>query len=297
MNTWHQFWSSYFGFNRQQRNGLFVLILLILILFVVRLSISHFVHPEPILVADFSEVKLPENSTPANDGEFAKNESITSSNGLFVFDPNMVSKEQLLKLGFREKTANTFLNYRHKGARFTKKEDLKKVYGISEIFYRKLEPFILLHEDTKPVKRETRETSTTPGKTLKKTELNSADSLALLSLDGIGPSFTKRILKYRNMLGGFVSVDQLTEVYGLGADLFLSIKDKVTVDPSLISKLKINTENFKELNKHPYVGYEDAKAIFNYRKKNGLIKTAEQLKEIFTDEAQYAKLLPYAAFE
>ncbi|MGZ3882749.1 MAG: helix-hairpin-helix domain-containing protein [Bacteroidia bacterium] len=298
MKFWHRFWSDYFGFNQQQRNGLFVLIMIMLVLFGVRLGMAHFIHPEPMLVADFSHIRFSADSSAINSYEgSSKKEAATAEEGLFVFDPNLVTKAQLLKLGFREKTANTFLSYRNKGAHFSKKEDLKKVYGISEGLYSKLEPFILIGTKEKnevPAKAGITAAPTKPAKTI---ELNSADSLALLSLNGIGPSFTRRILKYRGMLGGFVNIDQLKEVYGFETDLFLSIKDKVTVDPALITKLNINTEDFKALNRHPYISYEDAKAVFNCRKKNGAIKNAIQLKEIFTDETAYNKLLPYIKFE
>lgn len=302
MKHWHLFWSNYFGFNKQQRNGLFVLVLLMTLLFIARLGISAFIHPKPVLIADFSRSDLSKFQTPGENNSEKRpgNEPVNPS--LFVFDPNTVSREQLLKLGFREKTATTFLNYRSKGAQFRKKEDLKKVYGISESLYNKLEPFILI-EPEKPAERSSAPIKETPekeikaAKPLKKTELNSADSLALLEVKGIGPSFTKRILKYRSMLGGFVAIEQLKEVYGMDDETFNTVKDQLTVDPLLLQKIRINSENFKELNRHPYLGYETTKAVFNYRRKNGPIKTAGQLKEIITDEATLSKLLPYLSFE
>lgn len=292
MNFLHQFLSAYFGFNKQQRNGLLVLCLLILILFLVRLSLTTFIKPEPLLMADFSDIHFKENLISSVD---SINKKIEDESSLFVFDPNTVSKEQLLKLGFKEKSATTFLNYRSKGGQFHKKEDVKKVYGVSQDLYEKLSPYIFIESEKK--KNESVPEKKEEIKPLQKTkriiELNSADSLALLSLNGIGPAFTKRILKYRNSLGGFYSVDQLNEVYGMESVVFESIKNEVSVNPNAITKLNLNNENFKELNKHPYLGYENVKAIFNYRKKNGAINSLSQLKEIITDEAVIKKLQPY----
>src|SRR4051812_33603305 len=107
MNLWHQFLSSYFGFNKQQRNGLFVLVLLIISLFVIRLSISNFIKPEPLLMLDFSKMNLPAPNSTFSKTDPAKTENHSGSSDLFVFDPNTATKEQLIKLGLKEKTANT----------------------------------------------------------------------------------------------------------------------------------------------------------------------------------------------
>jgi DNA uptake protein ComE-like DNA-binding protein len=248
-------------------------------------------------MADFSGFNLPDEKMNAwSEGD----STITNNkNALFVFDPNTATKEQLIKLGFKDKTANTLINYRSKGGHFRKKEDLKKVYGLSDALYKKLEPFILITEEQKQIASY----EPNPEKEIKNSkkstqiiELNSADSLQLLELPGIGPGFTKRILKYRNLLGGFYHIEQLKEVYGLQDSTYQLIKDKVSANADLVKKIDLNTENFKELNKHPYLSYEDVKAIFNYRRKNGPINSFDQIKTIFTDENTINKLKPYLPF-
>jgi DNA uptake protein ComE-like DNA-binding protein len=97
-------------------------------------------------------------------------------------------------------------------------------------------------------------------------------------------------------LGGFYSIDQLKEVYGLQDSTFQLIKNDVRADASLVSKIDLNSENFKELNKHPYLSYEHVKSIFNYRRKNGPIKSMDQVKEIIGDEAVIEKLRPYLGY-
>lgn len=293
ISFFHRFLSSWFGFNRQQRNGVLVLCLVIVVLFIVRLSLHHLIQPKQLVIADFSQSKLPDENTSLVTGDTSKKES---GNAMFIFDPNTVSKDQLVKLGFKEKTANTFINYRNKGAHFEKKEDVKKVYGVSEALYKKIEPFIFISKAETKVQDTESTAQTTKPKTHKVIELNSADSLELLGLRGIGPSFTKRILKYRSLLGGFYSTEQLREVYGLQDSTYQLIKNDVRVDASLVIKLDINNENFKELNKHPYLSFEDVKAIFNYRRKNGPITTPEQLKQAIADPAVIEKLKPYLSF-
>ncbi|HWY13486.1 MAG TPA: helix-hairpin-helix domain-containing protein [Bacteroidia bacterium] len=267
-------------------------------MFIIRLSISSFIKPDPILIADFSNIKLPELNE-----NFSATDSSSENNDLFVFNPNTVTKEQLAELGFTEKASNTFINYRNKGAHFTKKEDLKKVYGISEEFYAKIEPYILIDnenkKENKSVQQEVKgnQTKLQAGKQIKVVELNSVDSVGLLPLPGIGPGYAKRILKYRSLLGGFYSTEQLKEVFGFSDSLFQVIKNYVKADPALITKLDINTEDFKKLNAHPYISYEDTKAIFDYRRKNGAITKIEHLRICIPDEVQLKKLIPYLEFK
>jgi DNA uptake protein ComE-like DNA-binding protein len=288
MNFIHQFLSSWFGFNKQQRNGLLVLCTIVLFLFVVRLSISAFIKPKPILIADFSSVNLPQLN-----GNVALSDSSAENNSLFMFDPNTVSKEQLIALGFKEKTANTFINYRNKGVHFNSKEDLKKVYGVSEALFNKIAPYILIgNKESKPNTFAAQQ----PKQQVKTVELNTADSISLLPLPGIGPSFAKRIIKYRELLGGYHSSEQLKEVYGFTDSLFQIVKGYVKVDASLVKKIDVNTEDFKKLNAHPYISYEETKTIFNYRRKNGPITTLEHLKICISDETQLKKLAPYLPF-
>lgn len=98
-------------------------------------------------------------------------------------------------------------------------------------------------------------------------EINSADSVDLVSLPGIGKVFAARIMKYRNMLGGFYDPNQLMEVYGFDAEKFLKLENRITINAGLISKINVNTEEFKVVLKHPYIDYDMTKRIFNARNK------------------------------
>ncbi len=294
------FLNNYFGFNKQQRNGLLVLALISFILFLIRIIYPYFISPGNITIQDLPliERKLESSYERSNKNfstNFSENKSAVS---LFAFDPNTVSFDQLLQLGFKEKTAKTYLNFRDKGFVFKQKKDLQKVYGVSDNLYAQLEPYILIENKVGGEQKnsDNKNVVSTPIKsqTKAKVELNSADSLALIDLNGVGPSFAKRILKYRSILGGYTSIEQLKEVYGFTNELFEKVKPFVNVDANSVKKLNLNKDDFKVINKHPYLSYELTKALFDWRKKT--VITPANLKDIINDDAVYNKLLPYLVF-
>lgn len=162
----------------------------------------------------------------------------------FPFDPNAVTLEELVRLGLSARQAESILNYREKGGRFRSKEDFRKMYVVSDTLYERLEPFI----------------------DIPKLELNSADSTALVSLRGIGPWYARKILEYRESLGGFCSVDQLLEVYGMDEERLAPLRPQVRVDASLIRRLDLRELPEETLAAHPYIGRSAAKSIVRYRR-------------------------------
>ncbi len=296
----NSFLNNYFGFNKQQRNGLILLSIISLILFLVRIIYPSFITPDKIEIKNLPliEQKL-DSSYQLSQDRFSGN--VTKENtalNLFVFDPNTITNQQLQQLGFNKKSAQTFLKFRDRGFVFKEKIDLKKVYGISDNFYSKLEPYIIIENKNSAAnlnsnKSESNVTASA-NKNQTKVELNTADSLALLDINGIGPAFAKRTLKYRSLLGGFVSVEQLKEVYGFTDEMFEKIKPNVTVNAELIKKINLNKDDFKMVNKHPYLSYELTKTLFDWRKKT--VITAVNLKDIINDDQAYNKLMPYISF-
>lgn len=294
------FLNNYFGFNKQQRNGLLVLSLISLTLLFVRIIYPLFITPDLIEIKNLPLVeKRIDSSYKATQNNFERNFSEEKGTvNLFVFNPNTVNRDQLLQLGFKEKTVTTFLKFRDKGFVFKQKTDLKKVYGISDNFYSKLEPYILIDNktNTSQINSNQRliESATIKKQNKTQLDLNTADSLALIELEGIGPAFAKRILKYRSLLGGFVAVDQLKEVYGFTNEMFEKLQPLVTVNLSQVKKIDLNKDDFKSINKHPYLSYELTKTLFDWRRKT--VITATNLKDIINDNSVYNKLLPYLAF-
>lgn len=288
---WYKIFTNYFGFNKQQRIGLYVLLCIMLLLFIIRVNINYFIKPSDITISNLPEIetKLTENY---NSNQKNKSSTAYKNQILFAFNPNTVTYEQLLKLGFKEKTAKTFIKYRASGFVFKKKEDLKKIYGITDFLYNKLEEYILIEE-----KLINNNNTITSKKTLnvQTIDLNTADSVKLIELKGIGPSFAKRIIKYRTLLGGFINKKQLLEVYGFTQEMYNLIERNVEIKTSEIIKININKDDFKVINQHPYITYEHTKEIMNLRRKTAI--TSENIKTILNDEDVFLKLLPYLDFE
>lgn len=132
-----------------------------------------------------------------------------------------------------------------------------------------------------------------PGETI---SLNESDTSRWKMIPGIGSSYASRIVKYRELLGGFVRKDQLLEVYGLDAELYGRISPYIAPD-SLWSRLAVNSADFRELLRHPYLNYEQVQAIFNLRRKKGNIRSIRELAmlDVFTEE-DLNRLEPYLEF-
>lgn len=125
-------------------------------------------------------------------------------------------------------------------------------------------------------------------------DINRADSAELLPLPGIGPVFAGRIIKYRNLLGGFVSADQLLEVYGLSEETLDMIRDRIVMDTSAIHKMQLNSLTFSELLRHPYLDYEQVKALVNYRDYKGNVQSISELQINFIlSDSALQRVMPY----
>jgi DNA uptake protein ComE-like DNA-binding protein len=129
-------------------------------------------------------------------------------------------------------------------------------------------------------------------------ELNSADTTTLKKVPGIGSSFAGRIVKFRDLLGGFYTVQQLAEVYGIDEERYHSIAPWFTVDASFIHKLPVNTISQDSLNRHPYISSRQARAIVQLRTQKKHLSGWENLSlmEEFTEQDKQ-RILPYLSFE
>jgi len=211
----------------------------------------------------------------------------------FPFDPNQLSKEKWLEMGLRENLVNTIINYRYKGGRFYKNEDMKKIFGMKDEEYAILEPYIKIETDSvmfviePEVKKE-----------YLLIELNSADTLDLQQLKGIGPSFSRRIIKYRQMLGGYYKKEQLLEVYGMDSIRYLGIAEYLTVNPDSVKKININTSSVKEMIRHPYIEFYMAKSILTYKNEIGEYTELRQIQNAkLIYKELYQKIASYLSVE
>ena len=127
-------------------------------------------------------------------------------------------------------------------------------------------------------------------------EINTADSVQLVKLYGIGPSFAGRILKYRGMLGGFFSIEQLMEIYGMDSSRLNGFKGNIRIDTSAINKINVNEVDFKTLLHHPYLDYETVRLIFSYREYSGPIPNADTLRKVIAYDPMYELFKHYADY-
>lgn len=162
----------------------------------------------------------------------------------FEFDPNTVSLGDLCRLGFSERQAQVILNYRSKGGKFRTKGDFAKMYVVDSSSFARLEPYIRIA----------------------RTDLNAADSEALLALKGIGPYYAHKILDYRRRLGGsFTSIDQLLEIDGFDESRLAGFRNDVELG-SHVQSFNLWEATREQLEAHPYIGSYAAKGIIRFKR-------------------------------
>lgn len=293
-----KFLQEYFSLSNSEQKGVVALIVLIfMILGGSRISAS--LVSKPTIIEDNSAILASfyqkENSTKQ---VFESEEEASSK--LFEFDPNTASKEELILLGFSESNATTLINYRSKGGHFYLKEDLQKIYGVPSSLYEKLEDYILIPEKAKKVYQEEKAVIYSNSNSEAKkvlVNINTADSAGLTEIKGIGKVFASRIIKYRELLGGFYNTRQLMEVYGINEEIYSSISNQIYAEGDLI-KLNINKASWYELKTHPYIDSETANKILDFKKKNTSIDQLESLvKQSILDTLAFGKLEPYLKLE
>jgi len=305
---WKKFIKQYFSFNRGERNGLIVLtILLLIVIFLPELyrlfqeknidnqSKKNF---EKKIQAFQEELKT--QSDESNLPKLANHHEISIPRvELFSFDPNVVTFSECKKLGMSSKQANTLLNYRKAGGSFIYKEDLGKIYGINKKYYHTLEPYIKLpsRSETYIKKTPRANLSDSLSKRFKERKsyvnINNAGYHELEELYGIGEVLAKRIIKYRDLLGGFHDEKQILEVFGITGKTYELIQDNIHAEGEL-SRLNINKATYKDLLRHPYLNKYQVDGILSLRKIMGEIDSVELLmvNNILPDSV-YQKIHPY----
>lgn len=267
----------------------------------------------------------PEDAQMRNgNGEVRKNgryipydEGLSPSKECFYFDPNTADSTQLLRLGLQPWQVRNVYRYRAKGGVYRKKEDFARLYGLTVKDYRRLEPYIRISEDYLPASTlvgNARRTSFSSGTSFPSSTsnykkdslrypvkiregehvvLNTADTSMLRKVPGIGAYYAKEIVRYGKWLGGYVHVSQLDEIDNFPKE---AKKYFVITDPHP-QKLSINKLTLQQLRRHPYINYYQAKAIVDYRRLHGDIKSLRDLRfsSDFTDE-DIRRLEPYIAY-
>lgn len=206
------------------------------------------------------------------------------------FDPNTASFEALCALGLNPKAANNIIQYRQKGGRFKKPEDLRKMYALKPEEATLLIPFVKIETVGEMAEVAGNGNSSAelfaavaPSKHKPipiSINVNRADSATWQLLPGIGAKRAVSILKFREKLGGFVSIEQVGETFGLPDSVFQKIKNNLEWEPGQIEQLSLNHATEAELKAHPYIGWQWAKLIVAYRNQHGPYATVDDLMKI-----------------
>ena len=299
-------WRDWFYLPKQDLRAIILLSILIVIAVAVRISSPLWECPErgPLLPPDSVVALLAARDTTP----IVKVEP-------HAFDPNTADSLELLSVGLTPYVARNILRYRRAGGKFRRPDDLARIYGMPDTLFARVKPYIHITLPPAPPTASPRPKPQRPSMpaadTLRRqhpyaqymqaklkpgevVDLNQADTTALMRIPGVGPGYARMIVDYRHRLGGYHSADQLRELEVLPHD----IGQWVRVSHSPVPALRVNALGVTQLRTHPYLTFYQAKAIVDYRKREGPIRSVRQL--LFLDEfteADVARLSPYLSFE
>jgi competence ComEA-like helix-hairpin-helix protein len=310
---------DYFDFSRKEQMGLLMLVSIILACLIV-LGFHDYLFPRKSIDISAKEQEL----IAAIDAERALqaaeytnrdkgNSNRTSKKHLaepFAFDPNTLDESGYVRLGFSEKQAKSIRSYFSKGGKVRKTSDFRKLYVVNDYMYERLSPYISLPEKV----QSSPESTLASIKSEKKAEaidpeqhadiappkpavdINSATAKELEALRGIGPIYAERIIKYRDILGGYSSLDQLGEVYGLKEhpEIIADLKPQMIVGERQIKKININTCEWIDLVRNPYIEKEVANSILAIRKTHGNFTEVSDIKRShLINDVLFDSISPY----
>ncbi len=205
---------------------------------------------------------------PYNYDKNKTSDKIPAVTELFKFNPNTCSETDWAKLGFSEKQVATIKNYLNKGGKFYKKSDLQKIYGITDFQYERVKDYIDLPENKSDKKYEP-----------VTVDINALSGEEMLALGGFWKYNGMRIAKFRDALGGFTHKEQLLDVYGVKKKYYDRIAENVIVGNIKLKKIRVNFASKEEFAAHPYIDYQNAQKIIEFRDKHGFIKDLEILRK------------------
>ena len=299
-------WKEFFYFNKSDRKVL----LLIAVFSIVFLLLSLFTSESEDLgkAADSTAVASAFQDTLTGRRHTDSNPSTpyyasgTYKPERFPFDPNTADSTQLLRLGLQPWQVRNIYKYRAAGGVYTKPSDFARLYGLTAKQYRELEPYITISSDYRPAsellpkeKQVERDTVRYPVK-ICPTEhiaLNTADTTMLRKVPGIGSYYARRIVSYRERLGGFVDVEQLREIEGFPEDAMKYFH----VTAGNTRRLNLNKLTLAQLKAHPYINFYQARDIVDYRRLKGPLRSLNDLRLLANFPPEVIKKLePYVEF-
>ena len=280
--------SVFFSFSRRERVGSTLLIISFLLFWVLPDFLPDLFPPPPLperpMQQQLVRLEISDSVPPA------------PKDSLFAFDPNNADESTWILLGLSKKTAQMIVRYREKGGKFRKKEDLSRIYSLSDADYQRLAPYINIPEAPpfQSQKKEKPFSHSQPADLI--VDVNKASAEEWETLRGIGPGYAGRILKFREKLGGFYAIDQVGDTYGLPDSVFQRIKPHLTLSP-IFRPIEINSATEEDLASHPYISKKQAHVILLFRENHNGFKGLEDLKPIrVLPDTTLQKLAPYLNF-
>ncbi len=225
---------------------------------------------------------------------------------LFAFDPNTASETDLKRLGLPDRTVKSILNYRDKGGKFRKKEDLEKIYTLDEDDFARIAPYATFSETyasadaSRPVVYAGGFAVASKKNAVSgPVDINRAGVEAWTALPGIGETRARQLVNYREKLGGYTSVSQVAEMHGLPDSVFQRIRPNLVIESPDIRKINLNTVSQADLDAHPYISKRQAELIVAYREQHGAFSSPDDLGKMraFSDQVWLAKIRPYLGVE
>lgn len=304
-------------FTKRERIGFIgVLSLLLVLLLLIQVESKNYFNQAKFLSEEEISIVKRKDSQAVKDHKtiFKNNDKLQIANKkLFSFDPNTITDAEWLQLGVSERTINTIRKYKEKGGKFYRSEDLLRIYNLDKALAAELLPYVNIKnkrymnngisyfknkDNGKKYLKDTSRrykhdyTSAYTKKTFTQIYINSADTAILKQIPGIGSTLAKRIVSYRERLGGFYAAEQLAEVFGLPDSTLQKIIPWIIIDQP-VKSINLNDEDFKNI-KHPYLNANLASVIYNYRIQHGNFKKVEDIKRIYilSDEL-FNKISPY----
>ena len=261
---------KYFQFSRRERNGIFLLLFVLIGIIIVRVTFPT------LFTLNNKEAQSVYQNHKDSVQNLKNKETVIP---LKPFNPNTFSKDSLIKSGVPAKLAQQIINYKSKGGEFKIKQDFAKLYYLTDSSFKVFQPYLLLP-------------SKLPKPQPISIEINSADSMQLLKVKGIGPFYAHKILKYKRETGGFFTLNQLEEAFYINANTLQEqqqrmafIKKQLRVNPLKINKFNVNTATQKQLSHHAYITYRQSIKIVSLRKKKRIENWETLLaKKIFTEK-------------
>lgn len=306
-------WKDFLYYTKTERQGIIVLVVLILGVYAASKLFSFFTRTEATdctenetfnkeydkeyndFIASLRETKRP-NRSGRSFQSFPQKEV-----KLAVFDPNTADSTTFLSLGLPSWMIKNILHYRHQQGKFRHPEDFRKIYGLTEEQYQTLRPYIQIRKDfnskdtVRLLTAQNAERDTLvkyhPGTVV---SLNSADTTELKKIPGVGSTIARMIVNYRKRLGGFYKIEQLQEAH-LKAEM---LRPWFSVDATQIRRINVNKASIERMTAHPYINFYQAKVIVEYRKKKGSLKSLKQLSlyEEFSS-ADFERIAPYIYYQ